>query len=181
MKLYDKLVDKEEKLSLVGLGYVGMPIAVAFARKINVIGFDLNAKKIEMYKSGIDPTHEVGDEAIRNTTVDFTSDEKRLSAILGSIYQKIQGGYASESDLKDLRTQITFIKNRREPDGAGRRGVPEHTRLRNLRQSGGRAESDPHRSRAVSGRDACRGSRDRNRGIGPGSRTSVLRRGGRGD
>ena len=46
MKLYDKLVDKEEKLSLVGLGYVGMPIAVAFARKINVIGFDLNAKKI---------------------------------------------------------------------------------------------------------------------------------------
>ena len=57
MKLYDKLVDKEEKLSLVGLGYVGMPIAVAFARKINVIGFDLNAKKIELYKNGIDPTH----------------------------------------------------------------------------------------------------------------------------
>ena len=49
MKLYDALVDKGEKLSLVGLGYVGMPIAVAFAKKINVIGFDLNAKKIELY------------------------------------------------------------------------------------------------------------------------------------
>ncbi len=59
MNLYEKLVSREEKLSLVGLGYVGMPIAVAFARKINVIGFDLNARKIEMYKNGIDPTHEV--------------------------------------------------------------------------------------------------------------------------
>ena len=78
MKLYDALVDKEEKLSLVGLGYVGMPIAVAFAKRINVIGFDLNAKKIELYKNGIDPTHEVGNEAIRNTTVEFTADETRL-------------------------------------------------------------------------------------------------------
>ena len=78
MNLYEKLVNKEEKLSLVGLGYVGMPIAVAFARKIDVIGFDLNARKIEMYKNGIDPTHEVGDEAISRTTVDFTADETRL-------------------------------------------------------------------------------------------------------
>lgn len=78
MTLYDALVDKTEKLSLVGLGYVGMPIAVAFARKINVIGFDLNANKIEMYKNGIDPTHEVGDEKISRTTVEFTADETRL-------------------------------------------------------------------------------------------------------
>jgi UDP-N-acetyl-D-galactosamine dehydrogenase len=78
MKLYDQLVNKEEKLSLVGLGYVGMPIAVAFARKINVIGFDLNAKKIELYKNGIDPTHEVGNEVISKTTVEFTADETRL-------------------------------------------------------------------------------------------------------
>ena len=76
--LYEKLVNKEEKLSLVGLGYVGMPIAVAFARKINVVGFDLNARKIELYKSGIDPTKEVGDEVISKTTVDFTADEKKL-------------------------------------------------------------------------------------------------------
>ena len=79
MKLYDKLIDKEEKLALVGLGYVGMPIAIAFAKKgLNVIGFDLNREKIELYKSGIDPTNEVGDEIIKNTTLEFTADEKRL-------------------------------------------------------------------------------------------------------
>ena len=79
MTLYEKLIVKEEKLSLVGLGYVGMPIAVAYANKgIDVIGFDLNKAKIELYKSGVDPTKEVGDEAIRNTSVFFTSDEKDL-------------------------------------------------------------------------------------------------------
>lgn len=76
--LYEKLLSKEEKLSLVGLGYVGMPIAVAFAKKVDVIGYDLNEKKIELYKSGVDPTNEVGDEAIRNTSVDFTADETKL-------------------------------------------------------------------------------------------------------
>ncbi|MBQ2848477.1 MAG: nucleotide sugar dehydrogenase [Clostridia bacterium] len=76
--LYQNLLSKNEKLSLVGLGYVGMPIAVAFAKKIDVIGYDLNEKKIEQYKNGIDPTLEVGDDAIRNTTVEFTSDEARL-------------------------------------------------------------------------------------------------------
>lgn len=76
--LYEKIVNGEEKLSLVGLGYVGMPIAVAFAKKIKVIGFDLNSKKIELYKSGIDPTNEVGDDTIKNTTVEFTADESRL-------------------------------------------------------------------------------------------------------
>lgn len=79
MSLYEKLVDKEETMSVVGLGYVGMPLAVAFAAKgINVIGFDLNEKKIELYKSGIDPTKEVGDEAIRTTTIRFTPDENEL-------------------------------------------------------------------------------------------------------
>lgn len=78
MDLYEKIVKREEKLSLVGLGYVGMPIAVAFARKIDVVGFDLNEKKIELYKSGVDPTNEVGDEVIRNTNVDFTSDPAKL-------------------------------------------------------------------------------------------------------
>ena len=78
MSLYEKLVNKEEKLSLVGLGYVGMPIAVAFSKKIDVIGFDLNAAKIKLYKSGVDPTREVGNEAIKNCTVDFTADETKL-------------------------------------------------------------------------------------------------------
>ena len=78
MQLYDKLKNREEKLSLIGLGYVGMPIAVAFARKLDVIGFDLNSQKIDLYKRGIDPTHEVGDEIIRESTVAFTDDESRL-------------------------------------------------------------------------------------------------------
>ena len=78
MSLYEKIVAKEEKISLVGLGYVGMPIAVAFAKKVDVIGYDLNAAKIELYKSGIDPTNEVGNEAIKNTSVDFTADETKL-------------------------------------------------------------------------------------------------------
>ena len=78
MNLYEKLVSGEEKLSLVGLGYVGMPIAVAFARKIKVVGFDLNEKKIELYKSGIDPTNEVGNDVLKNTKVDFTADPSKL-------------------------------------------------------------------------------------------------------
>ena len=78
MSLYEKIVAREESISLVGLGYVGMPIAVAFAKKVRVIGYDLNAAKIELYKSGIDPTNEVGNDAIRNSTVEFTSDETRL-------------------------------------------------------------------------------------------------------
>ncbi len=76
--LYEKLLNHEEKLSLVGLGYVGMPIAVAFAKKVDVIGYDLNEKKIELYKNGTDPTKEVGDEAIKNTSVEFTADEAQL-------------------------------------------------------------------------------------------------------
>lgn len=78
MGLYEDLVSGKEKLSLVGLGYVGMPIAVAFARKIKVVGFDLNEKKIDLYKSGIDPTNEVGNDVIRNTAVEFTADPKKL-------------------------------------------------------------------------------------------------------
>ncbi len=76
--LYEKILKGEEKISLVGLGYVGMPIAVAFAKKVKVIGFDLNKNKIEMYKNGIDPTREVGDKAISESTVEFTSDEAKL-------------------------------------------------------------------------------------------------------
>ncbi len=78
MGLYEQLIEKKEKLALVGLGYVGMPIAVAFAKKIDVIGFDLNAAKIDLYKKGIDPTGEVGNDAIKETRVDFTADPARL-------------------------------------------------------------------------------------------------------
>ncbi|MEK5107647.1 nucleotide sugar dehydrogenase [Cytobacillus sp. FSL K6-0129] len=78
MSLYDSIKDKQEKISLIGLGYVGMPIAVAFAKKVNVIGYDVNKEKVELYNNGIDPTKEVGSEVIKSTTVEFTSDESRL-------------------------------------------------------------------------------------------------------
>ncbi len=78
MSLYEKIVKGEEKISLVGLGYVGMPIAVAFSKKVGVIGFDLNKQKIALYQDGKDPTCEVGDEAIKNCNVEFTSDEAKL-------------------------------------------------------------------------------------------------------
>ncbi len=76
--LYDDIIAKKEKVSLVGLGYVGMPIAVSFAKKVDVIGFDVNRQKIELYRSGIDPTKEVGDDVIKYTDVEFTNDEKKL-------------------------------------------------------------------------------------------------------
>lgn len=81
MNLYEKIANKQEKISLIGLGYVGMPIAVAFAKKVDVIGFDVNKEKVDLYRSGIDPTKEVGDEVIKSTTVDFTSDEARLKEV----------------------------------------------------------------------------------------------------
>ena len=71
-----KIIEKKSNLAVVGLGYVGMPIAVAFAdRGVNVIGYDSNEEKISLYKRGVDPTNEVGDDKIKNTRVIFTADE----------------------------------------------------------------------------------------------------------
>ena len=78
MSLYADIRERKEKISVVGLGYVGMPLAVAFARSAAVIGFDLNDEKIRLYKNGIDPTEEVGNAAIKETSVEFTSDPERL-------------------------------------------------------------------------------------------------------
>ncbi len=78
MSIYEDLINHKTKLSLVGLGYVGMPIAVSFSKQLDVIGYDINAEKVEKYKEGYDPTNEVGNEGIKNCKVDFTSDETRL-------------------------------------------------------------------------------------------------------
>ena len=75
--IYQELIAGKEKLALVGLGYVGMPIAVEFAKHVHVIGFDINKQRIEEYKNGIDSTNEVG-EAIKDTTVEFTADPEKL-------------------------------------------------------------------------------------------------------
>lgn len=78
MSTAERLLNKQEKLAVVGLGYVGLPLAVAFAEKIGVIGFDISTEKIKRYQSGIDPTNEVGSTALADTAVDFTDDETRL-------------------------------------------------------------------------------------------------------
>ncbi|MEG2898537.1 MAG: nucleotide sugar dehydrogenase, partial [Eubacterium sp.] len=78
MNLYKKIKNKTEKIALIGLGYVGMPIAVAFSKKVDVIGFDINQDKVNLYKKGIDPTQEVGNDTISNCTVEFTSDPEKL-------------------------------------------------------------------------------------------------------
>lgn len=78
MSLYEEIINKREKIAVVGLGYVGMPLAVAFSKKVDVIGFDLNKNKIELYKEGIDPTNELGNMAIKKSNVDFTCDEMML-------------------------------------------------------------------------------------------------------
>lgn len=76
--MYYQIIHKNIKMSVIGLGYVGMPIAVAFSKKVDVIGFDVNKEKVQLYKEGIDPTREIGNEGIKNSAVDFTSDETRL-------------------------------------------------------------------------------------------------------
>lgn len=78
MSLYNELIHGNEKLALVGLGYVGIPIAVAFAKKVKVVGYDCNQKKIEKFRGGIDPTNGIGNEVIRSTTIEFTSDPTKL-------------------------------------------------------------------------------------------------------
>lgn len=77
--LYDSLINKKTSLAVTGLGYVGIPLAVSFSKKLDVIGFDKNDGKIELYKKGIDPTREIGDDGIKNCSVSFTSDENELS------------------------------------------------------------------------------------------------------
>lgn len=81
-KMREKLLTNKTKLSVVGLGYVGMPLAVAFSKKVQVIGFDVNGDKISLYKEGKDPTFEVGDAAIKSCLVDFTCEEGRLREAL---------------------------------------------------------------------------------------------------
>lgn len=78
MSLYEKIKDRQEQISVIGLGYVGLPLAVEFAKKTNVIGFDINSEKIENYKNGIDLTNEIGNEQLKKTTLKFTSDEKEI-------------------------------------------------------------------------------------------------------
>lgn len=81
MNNFNELLNKEKNLAVIGLGYVGMPIAVQFAKKINVVGFDVNSAKINEYKNGHDVTNEVGDEELKKTKLFFTDKESDLKDI----------------------------------------------------------------------------------------------------
>ncbi|NTV84123.1 MAG: nucleotide sugar dehydrogenase, partial [Bacteroidales bacterium] len=78
MNLYDQLLQKQAKLSVIGLGYVGLPIALEFARQIKVIGFDLNAGRVEMMKNHVDPSEELPSEAFDGCDIEYTADPERL-------------------------------------------------------------------------------------------------------
>ena len=78
MNIYDKLVNKETKLALIGLGYVGLPIALEFAKKIKVVGFDINSNRILELMSGVDSTLEVDNEILQSVLVDENSDSNGL-------------------------------------------------------------------------------------------------------
>lgn len=80
MNLFQSIKNKEEKISVIGLGYVGLPLAVELAKKYDLVGYDINEAKLEQYRKGNDVTDEVGDVALKNTTMTFTSDEKDLKA-----------------------------------------------------------------------------------------------------
>ena len=72
--MYSELIDKKKKLAVIGLGYVGLPIALAFARKLKVIGFDINEARVDMMRRGLDPSQELPVEAFEGCDIDFTSD-----------------------------------------------------------------------------------------------------------
>lgn len=79
LDVYNDLISKKTNIAVIGLGYVGMPLAIEFAKHFNVVGFDLNKEKINLYNNGIDPTNEVGDEAIKNTSMTFSCDPEIIS------------------------------------------------------------------------------------------------------
>jgi UDP-N-acetyl-D-galactosamine dehydrogenase len=110
MVIYREILNKQTKLSVIGLGYVGLPIAIAFAKQLNVIGFDVSNEKIQMYKNGFDPTHEVGDEAVVETSVEFTCDEKRLKeSLFHVIAVPTPVNPDNTPDLSILKTASTIV------------------------------------------------------------------------
>ena len=97
--LYERLIARDETLAVIGLGYVGLPLAVAFARKLRVVGFDVNERKVEQYRAGRDLTGDVGDELLADCGVEFTSDPQRLAGVrcfIVTVPTPIQSGYVPD-------------------------------------------------------------------------------------
>ncbi len=77
MNIYDKILKKDAKIAVIGLGYVGLPIALAFAKKVKVIGFDINEKRVNMMKKGIDPSNELTKADFKGADITFTHKKSR--------------------------------------------------------------------------------------------------------
>jgi UDP-N-acetyl-D-galactosamine dehydrogenase len=104
MSIYDKILKKEASIAVIGLGYVGLPIALAFAKKVKVIGFDINEKRVAMMKKGIDPSNELGKEEFKNADILFThklEDLKKANFFIVAVPTPID-----EHNLPDLKPLV---------------------------------------------------------------------------
>ncbi|WP_130616480.1 nucleotide sugar dehydrogenase [Cohnella abietis] len=113
MGLYENIADRQEHIAIVGLGYVGLPLAVAFSKRTNVIGFDISNHKIESYRMGIDLTRDLGDEAIRDCSVEFTSDEERLKEsrfFIIAVPTPVQSGNVPDLNFVQSASKIVATK-----------------------------------------------------------------------
>ena len=107
--IYDKLLKKESKLAVIGLGYVGLPIALEFAKKISVVGFDINSERVEMMKNRVDPSNELEESAFDNTDIQFTSkleDLKDVEFFIVAVPTPI-----NESNLPDLTPIVSASRS----------------------------------------------------------------------
>ncbi len=102
--IYDKLIAKETKLAVIGLGYVGLPIALEFAKKIKVVGFDINQERVDMMKNNIDPSNELVAADFEGADIQFTADPNELEGV--SFYIVAVPTPINESNLPDLRPVI---------------------------------------------------------------------------
>src|SRR4030095_9636610 len=113
MALFEEIVARQKKLAVIGLGYVGLPIAVAFAKKVKVIGFDVSAAKIEAYKRGIDATGDVGDEVLRSSPANFPAEENELedaAFFIVAVPTPVQSG--NVPDLKYVQSASRTVGKR---------------------------------------------------------------------
>ncbi|WP_420831169.1 nucleotide sugar dehydrogenase [Paenibacillus artemisiicola] len=116
MELYARIAGRHEPLAVIGLGYVGLPIAVAFARKANVVGFDVNERKVDEYRKGFDATGDVGGEAIAGSGVDFTSDPDKLDGarfFIVAVPTPVKSG--NVPDLHYVREASRLVGKRLKP------------------------------------------------------------------
>src|SRR5699024_5567103 len=110
MSLFEKLVNHEEKIAVVGLGYVGLPLAVELAKTYDVIGFDINSEKLDTYRSGVDVTNEVGDKAIQANTMTFNEDTNKIQETKFNIVSVTKHNNCNKTKKSKKQKNIKKIK-----------------------------------------------------------------------